>query len=71
LALLALPRQASALTYVFSTPISGDSVPVTLTVTDAAGGGVDLTVSIPAGHGDLLGLFGNVVNEALLPSMGS
>jgi hypothetical protein len=65
----ALPARAD--TWVFSTPIAGDPVQVTLTATDAPGGnGVDLTVSLAPGDGDLLGLFGNVTNEALLPSMG-
>ena len=65
-----LPARALAVTFVFNTPISGDSVSTTLTLNDVpGGGGVDVTVSIPAGQGDLLGLFGNVTQEAMLPSM--
>lgn len=61
---------ASAVTYQFQTPIAGDTVPVTLQLTDVAGGNaVDVTVSIPAGQGDLLGLFGNVVSAGVVPSM--
>jgi hypothetical protein len=61
---------ASAVTYQFQTPIAGDTVPVTLQLTDVAGGNaVDVTVSIPAGQGDLLGLFGNVVSASVVPSM--
>ncbi len=72
LAILALcPRDALAVEYTFSTPIAGDSVPVTVLLTDApAGAGVDVVVSIPAGQGDLLGLFGNTANEALVAGMG-
>ena len=63
----AAPSAASAVTYVFSTPIAGDSVEATLTLTDAPGGdGVDITISIPPGEGDLLGLFGNVTTESML-----
>ncbi|MCP5057566.1 MAG: hypothetical protein GY937_12695 [bacterium] len=60
---------ATAVTYAFSTPISGDSVDVTLSLTDVAGG-VQVDVSIPSGEGDLLGLFGNVTTESLVPGMG-
>ncbi|MBM4335598.1 MAG: hypothetical protein FJ108_06755 [Deltaproteobacteria bacterium] len=64
------PRPAVAVEYTFGTPIAGDSVPVTLSLSDAPGNvGVDVVVSIPAGQGDLLGLFGNVANEALVPLM--
>lgn len=53
-----------------SYPIVGDSVPVTLTLTDVAGGNaVEITVAIPEGSGDLLGLFGNVTNEAIVPQL--
>ncbi|MEX2206810.1 MAG: hypothetical protein WEF50_11335 [Myxococcota bacterium] len=63
-------RPADAVTYAFSSPISGDSVQTTLTLTNAPGGnGVDITVSIPAGQGDLLGLFGNVTPETLVPQL--
>jgi hypothetical protein len=66
-----LPRIAAAVAYTFSTPIAGDSVPVTLVLSDApSSAGVDVSISIPAGQGDLLGLFGNVSNEALVPGMG-
>lgn len=65
---LAAPPVA-AVTYQFSTPISGDSVPVTVSLEDVAGG-VDLAVSIPPGAGDLLGLFGNVAPESLVPELG-
>ncbi len=59
---------ASAATFTFQTPISGDVVPVTLTVSDAPGGNaVDVGVRIPPGEGDLLGLFGNLTDETLLP----
>jgi hypothetical protein len=64
------PHAAGAITFVASTPIAGDSVPVTVTLVDASGGnGVDVTVSIPAGQGDLLGFFGNATPETLVPSM--
>ncbi len=63
-------RSADAVTYAFATPIAGDSVQATLTLTDAPGGnGVDITVSIPAGQGDLLGFFGNVTPETLVPQL--
>ena len=65
-----LPRVAEAVAYTFSTPIAGDSVPVTLSLSDVPGNaGVDVSISIPAGQGDLLGLFGNVSNEALIGGM--
>ncbi len=70
LALVLTPVPARALTFQFQTPISGDSVLVTLSVTDAAGGNaVDIALSIPPGAGDLLGVFGNVVDEGLVPSL--
>ena len=70
LAWVALATSAKAVTFVTSTPISGDSVPVTLTIADAPeGDAVDVTVSIPDGAGDLLGLFGNAVPESLVPAM--
>jgi YD repeat-containing protein len=63
-------RRSEAVTYVFQTPIAGDNVPVTVVLDDVAGGGgVDISVSIAAGSGDLLGLFGNVVDEPLVPSL--
>jgi hypothetical protein len=70
LALVLAPAVAGAQTWTFSTPIAGDSVPVTVTLANAAGGGVDVTVSIAPGTGDLLGFFGNVVPETIIPSMG-
>ena len=67
---LVVASAASAVTYQFATPIAGDSVPVTLEASDVAGGNaVDVTVSIPAGQGDLLGLFGNVVSSSVVPTM--
>jgi RHS repeat-associated protein len=42
---------------------------VTVGLDDVAGG-TEVTVSIPPGSGDLLGFFGNVVNESLVPGMG-
>ncbi len=67
---IATAHSASAITFVSSTPIAGDSVPVTVTLVDAPGGsGVDVTVSIPPGQGDLLGFFGNATPETLVPSM--
>lgn len=70
LALLALlvASPALAVTYQFATPIAGDNVPVTLALTDLAGG-VEVTVSIPPGTGDLLGVFGSTTNEAGLSGM--
>lgn len=72
-ALLILAAPAAALTFVFETPISGDDIPVTVVLADAAdaaeGDAVDVTVSIPPGSGDLLGLFGNVVDESLVPEL--
>jgi hypothetical protein len=69
--LLTAPTRAAAVTYRFATPISGDQVQVTVALTDAPGGGaVDVTVSIPPGEGDLLGLFGNVADESLILAMG-
>ncbi|MGH9362234.1 MAG: hypothetical protein ACRD2T_09975, partial [Thermoanaerobaculia bacterium] len=67
-ALLAAPA-AGAVTYQFATPIAGDSVPVTVELTDVAPGTVAVSVSIPPGEGDLLGLFGNVSNESIVPGM--
>jgi hypothetical protein len=70
-ALLTLGSRAEAVTYVSSTPIAGDSVAVTVTLTDVIGGNaVDVSVSIPTGQGDLLGFFGNVTPESILPQMG-
>jgi hypothetical protein len=69
LSLLASAR-ASAVVLTSSWPIIGGSIPVTLTLTDvAAGNAVEITVSIPEGEGDILGLFGNVVNESLVPQL--
>ena len=59
---------AFAVTYQFATPIAGDSVVVTLEL-EAVAGGTELTVSIPPGAGDLLGVFGNVTPESLLSGM--
>jgi hypothetical protein len=61
---------AAAITYQTSTPISGDVVPVTVSLSDVPGGGaVNVTVSIPQGDGDLLGFFGTVSNKSLVPQM--
>lgn len=69
-ATFAFAQAAAAVTLTFSTPISGDVVPVTLSLADAPGGDrVEITVSIPGGEGDLLGLFGNVVDQGLVPGM--
>ena len=68
LTVLGLSAPAQALTFVFDTPISGDTVSVTVTLTDVAGG-VDIDVSIPSGEGDLLGIFGNVTDETLVPNL--
>ena len=66
-----VPLRADSEELSFSTPISGDSVAVTLTLTDAPGGdGVDIAISIPPGSGDLLGLFGSVSDESLVPQLG-
>jgi len=69
--MLGLAYPAYAITYTFSQSISGsDIVPVTVSLTDAAGGNaVDVTVSIPDGQGDLLGFFGNVTVASLIPQM--
>lgn len=71
LALAALgARDVGAVVLQFETPISGDPVPVTLSLSDVPGGdGVDVAVSIAPGSGDLLGLFGNVADESLLSSL--
>lgn len=70
LALVGLAGSAESATFVSSTPIAGDTVPVTLTIDDAPeGDAVDVTVSIPDGSGDLLGLFGNAVPESLVAAM--
>ena len=65
--LLLCAASARAETFVLQVPISGDVVAVTLEIVDApGGGGVDFAVSVPPGEGDLLGLFGNVVDESLV-----
>lgn len=70
LALVLLPGVASAATFVSSTPIAGDSVPVTLVLEDASeGDAVEVSLSIPEGSGDLLGLFGNSLPESLVPGL--
>ncbi len=67
---MAFAGSVSAVTLVSSWPIGGDSVPVTMTFTDLpSGNGVEITVSIPEGTGDLLGLFGNVTDESLVPQL--
>src|SRR5262249_49469668 len=63
----AIEGRALAETYQFDTAISGNAVPVTLSVANAGGGAVDIDVAIPAGAGDLLGVFGSVANEQLVP----
>lgn len=68
--LLGVPAAGSADTYVFSTSIQGPSVPVTLSLTDVAGG-TEVQVSIPQVAGDdLLGVYGSVTSEPLLNGMG-
>jgi hypothetical protein len=70
IASLLAARPAGAVTLVFSTPIRGDSVSVTATIADAAGGdAVDVELSIPAGEGELLGLFANVVQASLVAKL--
>jgi len=69
LAFLALVRPAGSAVLHFDTPISGDVVPVTVELRDGTEG-VEVALSIPAGEGDLLGLFGNVGDESLLSSLG-
>lgn len=67
---VALPATADSVTFVASTPIAGDSVPVTVTLADAPEpDAVEISVSIAPGSGDLLGLFGNVVPESLVPGL--
>ena len=56
-------------TFTFDTPISGDSVPVTVTFDQNGPDAVAVTVFIPEGAGDLLGLFGNITDEGLLSGM--
>jgi len=68
--LLLLAGSAQAVVFEFSTPISGDVVAVTLELEDVVGlDAVDVVVSIPPGEGDLLGVFGNVVDETIVPGM--
>jgi hypothetical protein len=68
--LVGAPITAGAVTYLIETPIAGDTIPVTFEILDAPGGnGVDLSVSIPSGEGELLGVFGNVVTPSLLGAM--
>lgn len=65
-----LPATAQTFTATFATPIAGDVVPVTVVLTDVpAGDAVDVTASIPAGAGDLLGLFGVLATEGLAAGM--
>lgn len=55
---------------VFDTPISDDPVDATVTLSDRVGGdGVDVSISIPPGAGDLLGLFGNVADASLVDQL--
>jgi hypothetical protein len=68
LALLALPLHSSAQTFQFQTPIAGDTVPVTVDLVQVPTG-VQVTVSIEPGSGDLLGFFANVNDERLLPAL--
>jgi len=70
LSFVLVAAQARAETFVLQVPISGDVVAVTLEIVDApGGGGVDFDVSVPPGEGDLLGLFGNVVDESLVDQL--
>lgn len=63
-------RTAAAVTYLFATRIAGDTVPTSVMLTDTQfGDAVDITISIPAGQGDLLGFFGNVTPETLVPQL--
>jgi hypothetical protein len=69
LAACLLAPAARAIVYSFDTPISGDPVVVEVELADAPGG-VDVTVSIPPGEGDLLGFFANLVDESVVPELG-
>lgn len=51
-----------------SRPFSGDAVPVRVELDDrAAPDAVEISISIAPGTGSLLGMFGNVADESLLP----
>ncbi|HEU4429358.1 MAG TPA: hypothetical protein VFT98_11435 [Myxococcota bacterium] len=67
LALAAL--RAEALTYIAATPIGEDTVAVTVSLTDVAGG-CQVSLSIPAGSGTILGFFANTSDEEALSSLG-
>jgi hypothetical protein len=67
LALVAL--RADAVTYVAATVIEGDDVPVTVSLSDVAGG-CEVSLSIAAGSGTILGLFANTTDEAAIPNLG-
>lgn len=59
-----------AVTLEFETTISGDPVPVIVELTEVEGAGaVDVRLAIPPGSGDLLGFFGNVLDEDVLGSL--
>jgi len=63
-----VPLPAFAQTFQFDTPIAGDVVPVEIVLAEGAQG-VDVTISIEPGTGDLLGFFANLADETLLPSL--
>jgi len=68
--LLSVPA-ARAVVYEFDTSISSsDQVLVTMILLDAPeGSAVNIQVSIPSGEGDILGVFGNVLDEAIVPTI--
>jgi RHS repeat-associated protein len=61
---------AEAVTYVAATVIEGDDVPVTVSLTDVAGG-CEVSLSIAAGSGTILGLFANTTDEPAIPNLGA
>ncbi len=64
-----LTRPALAVTYVFDDVFDGDVVAVTLTLTDVAPEQVEIHVSVAPGDGDILGVFGNVPGDDVVPTL--
>lgn len=62
---LSIAQGAAGAVLEFQTPISGDTVAVTVVLTEIEGDTVEIDVSIPTGTGDLLGVFGNLVDGSL------
>jgi hypothetical protein len=62
---LLLPLQAAAQEFFSNSPISGDPVPVTVTISGDETAS-EVSVSIPPGSGDLLGFFANCSDERAL-----